>query len=227
MTGTTDIPSTLQREGFGSRKMELACIIEGRMGEEGEATSSVTLVKTATSTVVVDSGAKHVRNELIRYMRENEAKVDKVNVLVTTTATPLHTGNDDLFVHCLQHVKESDWGEVPVRSNRKVAITTPYHWIDRYLKILQLPFPGSGSLVLLAHFPRKEELLEASSVELAGKIVGICGPAVPSEDSPEVRAALEKARTMERPGGDITDLEGLMAYCDRIVPGYGKMFEVR
>jgi hypothetical protein len=215
------------RQEFGIRKMELVTIIEGTQEKNGGTTSSVTLVKTPTSTVVVDSGARFVRDRLVKYMRENEAKVEKVNVLLTTSADDSHCGNDDLFVHCLQHVLESDWGKVPVKSQRKVAITTSVHWIDRYLKIVKLPFPGEGSLALLAHFPDREELLEQSTVPFKGKIVGITGSSVHSEDDEKIKELLEGLSDTERPRGEITTLEELIAYCDYIVPSFGPMFRIR
>jgi hypothetical protein len=215
------------RQEFGIRKMELVRIIEGRLGEKNGDTSSVTLVKTPTSTVVVDSGAKFVREKLITFMRENEAKVEKVNVLLTTSSNEIHNGNDDLFVHCLQHVLESDWGKVPVKSQRKVAITTPVHWIDKYLKIVRLPFPGEGSLALLAHFPDREELLEPSTIQYKGQVVGITGISVHSGIDPSVRIALQEAGNREKTRGEIESLEELLSYCDHIVPAYGPMFATR
>jgi predicted PP-loop superfamily ATPase len=127
------------KHDFGIRKMELVRLIEGFSGERSS--SSVTLVKTPTSTVVVDSGSSEVRDELSTKMRENEAKIEKVNVLVSTMPDEIHSGNDDLFVHCLQHIREGEWSQVPVKTNRRVAITTSDHWIDKYLRIVSLPFP--------------------------------------------------------------------------------------
>jgi hypothetical protein len=226
MADEKDRPDTVSRQEFGIRKMEMVRIIEGLEAKDGTSTSSVTLVKTPTSTVVVDSGARHVRDRLIKYMRENEAKVERVNVLLTTFADDVHSGNDDLFVHCLQHVLESDWGKVPVKSQRKVAITTPVHWIDKYLKIVTLPFPDGGSMALLAHFPDKEELLEPSTIPFKGKVVGITGVSVPSKDHPDVLKALKSINKMDRAKGEIRTMGELLAYCDYIVPSFGPMFEV-
>ncbi len=227
MTDDKDQMDSGARQEFGIRKMELVRIIEGKEGGKGKGTSSVTLVKTPTSTVVVDSGARHVRERLVSFMRENEAKVEKVNVLLTTSVDDLHAGNDDLFVHCLQHIMDSDWGKTPVKSQRKVAIATSVHWIDKYLKIVKLPFPGEGSLVLLAHFPDREELLEPSTVPFKGQIVGIMGAAVPTMDHPEVRSALKKALKVEKRTESIDTLVDLIGYCDHIIPSCGPMFKVR
>jgi hypothetical protein len=227
LANDTDQTESVPRQEFGIRKMELVNIIEGVKDEGRKTTSSVTLVKTPTSTVVVDSGARHVRDELVSFMRKNEAKVEKVNVLLTSRADEFHSGNDDLFVHCLQHVLENDWGKVPVKSQRKVAITTPVHWIDKFLKIVKLPFPEGESLALLAHFPDIEELLEPSTIPFKGQVVGITGISVPRKEDPRVKSALMKAVNMERPKGNIETMEELLAYCDFIIPSYGPMFRVR
>lgn len=227
MEDAKDAPISQPREDFGIRKMDLARIIEGSHGVNGCSTSAVTLVKTATSTVVVDSGGKCVRDRLVRFMRENEAKIEKVNVLVSTSTSDPFSGNDDLFVHCLQHVRGGDWSNVPIKANRRVAISNPYHWIDKYLKIISLPFPNDGSLALVAHFPEWEGVLSPSTEQFGGKIVGICGSSVPSKDDPDVTEALGKARNMERPKGEVKSLEELLAYCDYIIPAFGPMFKVR
>ena len=83
MDDVKDVSDASQRHDFGIRKMELVELIAGVKGSEAEMTSAVTMVKTPTSTVVMDSGARHVRDKLVRIVRENEAKIDKVNVLVT------------------------------------------------------------------------------------------------------------------------------------------------
>ncbi len=227
MNDVKEVSDALQRHDFGIRKMELVELIAGVNGSEGEMTSAVTMVKTPTSTVIVDSGARHVRDELVRIVRENEAKIDKVNVLVTSTAHDLHSGNDDLFVHCLQHIVGDDWSKVPIKTNRRVAITTPYHWIDKYLLIIILPSSEGDSLALLAHFPAKEEMLEPSTAPYAGKVVGIAGISIPTKDDPTVQEALSKARNMPKPKGEITSIEKFLAYCDHVIPAYGPMFPVR
>lgn len=227
MEGSVNEGDQYPRHDFGIRKMELVRLIEGKDDENGGGSSSVTLVKTPTSTVVVDSGSTNVREELVKIMRANEAKIEKVNVLVTSIPDDMHSGNDDLFVHCLQHVREGDWSNVKFKTNRKVAITTSDHWIDKYLRIVSLPFPGNGSLALLAHFPPVEEQLEPSTVPYAGKVVGIMGASVPGEDHPDVKRAIPSIKDSKRPAGKINSLQDLLAYCDYVIPGKGPMFRVR
>jgi hypothetical protein len=225
--GRTHDEEPFPKHDFGIRKMELVELITGNLGPGRKATSSVTMVKTPTSTVVVDSGSKHMREVLVNNMRSAEAKVEKVNVLVTSKVNELTTGNDDLFVHCLQHISEVEWGKVPNKSNRKVAISTPFHWIDKYLKIVSLPFPEDGSIALLVHFPKKDDLLEPSTVPYAGKVVGIAGVSVPSESDPIIAKSLESIRKGDPIEADTDTLKGFLSYCDLIIPAYGPKFEVR
>ncbi len=212
---------------FGIRKMELVRLIEGEDYGKGSGTSSVTLVKTPTSTVVMDSGSVAIREDLAKIMRENEAKIDKVNVLVTSVPDEKHSANDDLFVHCLQHVREGEWSNVPIKTNRRVAITTPDHWIDKFLRIVSLPFPDKGSLALIVHFPKIEELLEPSTQPYAGKTVGILGASVTNKDDPRIKKIIAGSGNCERPKGEIKTLEELVCYCDYVIPGFGPMFQVR
>ena len=217
---------------IGIRRFDIISMVQGRKGNAGNATSSVSLIMTPTSSVVVDSGSAEIREELQEAIDEKGIKVEKVNVLVTSRAHYLHTGNDGLFVHALQHVQKDDWTKVKGKTKRKIAISNRYHWIDRYLMLQTIPFIEDGALVLLAHMPKRLDLLEPSSQYLAGKVVLFAGFAVPSEDDPEVKAVLEKIRNEDicrakDPGEGFTDLVDLLSYCDHVIPAYGTMFQVR
>ncbi|MEA3558774.1 MAG: MBL fold metallo-hydrolase [Candidatus Thermoplasmatota archaeon] len=217
---------------IGIRRFDIISLIQGRKGGEGIETSSVSLIRTPTSTVVVDTGSSEIKEEIKRAINAVGIKVEKVNVLVTTRAHDLHTGNDSLFVHALQHVRKDDWTKVKGETKRKVAINNRYHWIDRYLKLQTIHFVENDALVLLAHMPNREDMLEASSRDLTGKVVLFAGLAVPGEDDPVVKAALEKIRkegicTVKEPGEGFKDLVDLLSYCDHVIPAYGPMFRVR
>jgi len=229
-TRPAEDPEVVETRLFGVRKLSIVPLVIGRKGGGRPSTSSVTLVKTLGSTVVVDSGSPEVGNEILEGMKAADAKMEKVNVLVTTRADSLHTGNDHLFVHALQHVRKGEWSDVPFRSGRKVAITNRVHWIDRYLMLVSLPFPEPGSLALLVHLPRAPNLIDPVSKHLAGKIIGVAGFGIPSCEDPEVKKALKRARSMDRSKvspSSISTIEDLLAYCDQIVPAYGPMFPTR
>lgn len=217
---------------LGVRRFDILPIVEGRKGKDVVDTSSVSLIRTATSTVVVDSGSSDIREELEREIQEKDINIEKVNVLVTTKAHELHTGNDGLFVHALQHVQKDDWTKVKGSTKRKIAISNRYHWIDRYLRLQNLSFIDGGALVLLCHMPGNPELLEPSSRHLTGKVVLFAGYAVPSREDPMVEEALSKIReqnicSTNNPGELFTDLTDLLSYCDHVIPAYGPMFKVR
>jgi hypothetical protein len=217
---------------FGLRKIELMPLVRGRKGEGEADTSSVTLVKTPTTTVVIDTGSKEVEEELKEALEKNNVNVEKVNVLVTTRIDPLHNGNDDIFVHALQHLRREEWSEVKPGPRRKVAINNRYHWIDRYLKLEVLPFPEPGTQVLLLHVPKRPELLCQATMDFAGQVICIAGLCIPSEEDPKVSEVLHKIRTGKGKQGigqayDINTMEELLSYCDHVIPGYGPIFKVK
>ncbi|MFW3146704.1 MAG: hypothetical protein ACMUIE_07835 [Thermoplasmatota archaeon] len=217
---------------MGVRRMDIIQLIKGRKAGRNVDTSSVTLVRTPTSTVVMDSGSGDIREELLGSIENNGIMLEKVNVLVTSRADKLHTGNDDLFVHALQHLRIEDWSKVAGAAKRRIAINNRYHWIDRYLRLDVLPFPDGGSLALLIHVPKREEDLEPASRHLAGKVVLLAGFSVESKDHPDVVKALDRIRRgdvtrMDHSRNGFRDLEELLAYCDHVVPAYGDMFNVR
>ncbi|MGA1847837.1 MAG: hypothetical protein ACMUHB_00725 [Thermoplasmatota archaeon] len=216
---------------FGLRRIDLLRVIEGKLDGGGDGTSSVTLIRTPTTTVAVDSGAREYRDELLETLKRNGVIVEKVNVLVTTGTHPLHNGNDSVFSHALQHVMRHEWTKTPEKTGRKVAISNRQHWIDRYLRLEVVPFPEQGTMVLLLHMPSREELIEPASREFAGKIIGITGRAVPSGDDPGVARALtgvkkEGHKTVNACTDNITTLQDLLGHCDYIIPAYGPMFKV-
>jgi hypothetical protein len=230
-TGSGMVENKDDNKHFGLRRIDLFQVIEGRKDSGGDGTSSVTLIRTPTTTVAVDSGARGHRDKMLETLKENGIIVEKVNVLVTTGAHPLHNGNDGVFSHALQHVMRHEWTKVPERTGRKVAISNRQHWIDRYLRLEVVPFPEKGTMVLLLHMPSREELIEPGTRKYAGKIIGIAGRAVPSEDDPTVAEALRKVRSDDRiTRKDCTDeiktLESLLGHCDFIIPAYGPMFKV-
>jgi hypothetical protein len=222
----------LKPQDFGLRKMEVIPLIEGRRGGGDEDTSSVTLVKTPTTTVVIDTGSIGVREELLGSIEKNNVEVEKVNVLATTRIHPLHNGNDDIFVHALQHLRNKEWSKVEPGPRRKVAISDRYHWIDRYLKLEVIPFPEPGAQVLLVHIPSRIELLGEETRKYAGQTIGVAGMCIPSEDDPDVSTALSRIRRSDKREErgqtfDINTMEELLSYCDHVIPGYGPMFEVK
>jgi hypothetical protein len=219
-------------EDFGLRRIELIPLTVGSKGNGDKDTSSVTLVKTPTTTVVIDTGSKERIGDLKEALKRHRINVTKVNVLVTTRIHPLHSGNDDLFVHSLQHLRREEWSKIEPGPGRKIAISDRYHWIDRYLKLEVVSFPEPGGLVLLIHIPKRPELLAEETNAYAGQTIGITGMSIPSESDPEVHSVLERIRSgkgMERPGqtSNIKTMEELLSYCDHIIPGYGPMFTVR
>jgi hypothetical protein len=229
--GTGAVEDDDTSKHFGLRRIDLLQVIEGKLEGEGIGTSSVTLIRTPTTTVAVDSGARDHREELLRTLKENGIIVEKVNVLVTTGTHPLHNGNDSVFSHALQHVMRHEWTKIPEKTGRKVAISNRRHWIDRYLHLEVLPFPDEGSMVLLLHMPSREELIDPGTRKYAGKIIGITGRAVPSEEDPAVGEAIQNVRRMEQRTinactDDMTSLEDLLLHCDYIIPAYGPMFKV-
>ncbi len=220
-------------DDFGTRKMSIVPIIVGS-GRRGSSTSrsSVTLIKTSNNTVTVDSGSQDQEQEIRDRMGQISIPLEKVNVLVTTRANSNFNGNDRIFVNALQHIREEEWGGT-LGAVRKVMIGTPYHWIDRYLKLVRLPFPAPGTLVLLVHLPSREELLDPDTKHLAGKIVGIVGYALDSGENPQVRSIMDAFRKEDEEGvarervTSIKSLKDLMIYCDYIIPGHGEMFSTR
>lgn len=223
---------TDSRGVFGIRRIGLVPLVEGNSGEGGcSSTSSVTLVKTATSTIVVDSGNPEVSDQIKENLGKVGLPLEKVNVLVTTKTDPDHTGNDSLFTHALQHVTLEDWSYVGGGTGRRVAIDTPYHWIDKYVKIVRTPFSGKGSMVILFHVPEVTHILEPETRDLAGKIIGIVGGVIDSEEDKEVVEVVDAISKMDekdihRPA-DISSIKDLVLYCDYIIPGHGPMFSTR
>jgi len=229
--GSATVDDMDETRHFGLRRIDLLQVIEGKQGDEGAGTSSVTLIQTPTTMVAVDSGAREYRDQLLRTLKDRGVIVEKVNVLVTTGAHPLHNGNDRIFSHALQHVMRHEWTKTPEKTGRKVAITNRQHWIDRFLRLEVVPFPDRGTMVLLLHMPSRDELIEPGSRRFAGKIIGVAGRAVPSETDPAVAETLRKVRTTDRATvktctDGITSLEGLLGHCDYIIPAYGPMFKV-
>ena len=223
---------TDSRGVFGIRRLGLVPLVEGRPANDDDpGTSSVTLVKTATSTIVVDSGAPNVSDEIQKSLNEVELPLEKVNVLVTTRIDPDYIGNDKLFTHALQHLSMEDWSEVRGETGRRVAINTPYHWIDKYVKIVRTPFASGGSMVIIFHVPDVTYILEPETIDLAGKNIGIVGGVIESNKSPVVIEAMEAIKKMgddyiKRPQ-EITSIKDLILYCDYIIPGRGPMFSTR
>ena len=228
-TGPTEEPKP---KDFGLRKIEVIPLVRGRLGVGDADTSSVTLVKTPTTTVVIDTGSKGVEGELRESLERNNVNVEKVNVLVTTRVDPLHNGNDDIFVHALQHLRREEWSKIEPGPRRKVAINNRYHWIDRYLKLEVIPIPEPGTQVLLLHVPNRPELLCQGTMNYAGQVIGIAGLCIPSEEDPAVSDALGKIRSGKENSKigrayDINTIEELLSYCDQVIPGYGSMFKVK
>jgi len=221
----------VQSRYFGIRRLELVPLLEGRQGNGDAASSSVTLVRTHTSVVVVDSGSASARETIKRALLDRGIRTERVNVLVSTRIDPVFSGNDDLFPHALQHLREGELLKASFKSGRRVEISTKVHWIDKYLMLGRMdPSLGEG-LALFVHFPKPLELLAPSTRHLAGKIVGIAGAAVRSAASAEVEGALREIREngLRRPDRPdrMMDLVGLLSYCDIVVPAYGPMFPVR
>ncbi|MCU0799139.1 MAG: hypothetical protein MUC62_05650 [Candidatus Thermoplasmatota archaeon] len=221
----------VQSRYFGIRRLELVPLLEGRQAKGDAPSSSVTLVRTPTSVVVVDSGSASFRDPIKRALLERGIRTERVNVLVSTRLDPVFSGNDELFPHALQHLKEGELLKASFKAGRKVEISTKVHWIDKYLMLGRMdPSLGNG-LALFVHFPKPLDLLAPSSRHLAGKIVGIMGAAVRSAESVEVEMALGDIKEIGRPKpgqpDNIADLVGLLSYCDIVVPAYGPMFPVR
>jgi hypothetical protein len=221
----------VQSRYFGIRRLELVPLLEGRQGKGDAPSSSVTLVRTPTSVVVVDSGSAPARENIKRALLDRGIHPERVNVLVSTRFDPVFSGNDELFPHALQHLKEGDLLKASFKAGRKVEISTRVHWIDKYLMLGRMdPSLGDG-LALFVHFPKPLDLLAPSTRHLAGRIVGITGAAVRSATSVEVEEALKDIKENCRPRSGrpdgIVDLGGLLSYCDIVVPAYGPMFPVR
>ena len=236
----TDESQQLRTEGsftaprgkdFGSRKLELIPLVEGRKGGKEGDSSSATLMRTPTTTVVIDTGSAEAREELLESIQRIELNAEKVNVMVATRIDPLFNGNDDIFVNALQHLMKEEWSLVPPGPRRKIAIADRFHWIDRYLKIEVINEPKPGNLVLLLHVPKKEELLGQSAAEFAGMIIGISGPCITSEKDPWIKDILDGLRKKGRTKRfgqtyEISNREELLEYCDYIIPAFGPMFKV-
>lgn len=210
-------------ESFGIRKLALIRIHTGKPGSMG---SSVTLVRTVTSWVVVDSGGPSDREKIKGEFVAKRLPLEKVNVLLSTSLDPAFSGNDEIFPHALHHVKRSDWAKVKGPNPRRVVINTPYHWIDKYMKIVKVIEPDEEKLVLLVHFPRTEELLEPGCREMAGKVVGILGRALVSASEPANAALIGEAKRKRASGAarpdNPTTLPEILLYCDIIIPGQGE-----
>ncbi|MBN1538617.1 MAG: hypothetical protein JW939_00600 [Candidatus Thermoplasmatota archaeon] len=216
---------------FGSRKLELISLIEGRREGADNDTSSATLVRTPTTTVVIDTGSAGAREELMASIAGIDLNVEKVNVMVATRIDPLFNGNDDIFVNALQHLRKDEWSLVPPGPRRKIAIKDRFHWIDRYLRLEVVNDPAPGNLVLILHIPCREELLSRSAIKYAGMTIGISGPCISSENDPEVAETLKTIRKKRKTGAKrkVQHLRGrceLLEYCDYIVPAFGPMFKV-
>ncbi|MGA1872336.1 MAG: hypothetical protein ACMUHY_01565 [Thermoplasmatota archaeon] len=230
-TRTEDTGAAVKGKDFGSRKLELIPLVVGRKEGGENDTSSATLMRTPTTTVVIDSGSMAAREEMNGSIHRIDLNVEKVNVMVATRIDPLFNGNDDIFVNALQHLRKEEWSLVPPGPRRKIAITDRFHWIDRYLKLEVISSPEPGSMVLLLHIPKKKELLAQSAEKYAGSIVGISGPCISSESDPEIAQILRSLRKRGRPERlgqttDITSREELLEYCDYIIPAFGPMFKV-
>jgi len=218
---------------FGIRRISITPIVQGtQRTPDRPSTSSVTLVRTNTNTVVIDTGSAEVEDMVRKGFSDLQVPLEKVNVLVTTRSHPDFSGNDPLFVNALQHIRKEEWVGANTKL-RRVMMGTPYHWIDRYMKLVRLPFPSPGSLVMLLHLPEREELLEPSTRHLAGKVIGVAGFAIKGEKDQAVQRAFREFRKQDQRGimrekkTNINSMKDLLHYCDRIIPGYGPMFSTR
>lgn len=221
---------TDSRGVFGIRRLALVQLVEGGPDRHGApGTSSVTLVKTSTSTIIVDSGTPDVSVRIKAGLESIHLPLEKVNVLVTTCPKPNYTGNNNLFTHALQHIAQEDWSQVELTTGRRVGIHTAVHWIDKYVKILKNPFPSDGSLAILFHVPSVPDILEPSTIPLAGKVIGIAGGMIDSREDDKVIEILEEIAgnpDIERPK-HIESLRDMVLYCDYIIPGRGPIFPTR
>lgn len=215
-------------ESFGIRRL---AIFRVHTAEPRSPGSSVTLVRTVTSWVVVDSGGISDRDRIVKGFSDCSIRLDKVNVLLSTSMDPSVSGNDDLFPHALHHVKREDWGKVKGPNPRRVAINTPYHWIDKYIKVVKVKDGSEEHLVLLVHFPHTEDLLEPSSREYAGRVVGILGSAFGAIDDPRKASMVQRARAAIEAGAgrpaDPSSIEDILLYCDTVIPGQGETIILR
>ncbi|MGA1822176.1 MAG: hypothetical protein ACMUIG_06595 [Thermoplasmatota archaeon] len=221
---------TDSRGVFGIRRLALVQLVEGGSDRNGEiGPSSVTLVKTSTSTIIVDSGTPDVSERISSGLESIHLPLEKVNVLVTTCPKENYTGNDHLFTHALQHIAGEDWGLVEMSTGRRVGIHTPVHWIDKYVKILKKPFPADGSLAIIFHVPSVVDILEPSTIPFAGKVIGIAGGMIETGDDDEISGILSEIGgnpDIKRPK-EIHSLRDMLLYCDFIIPGRGPIFPTR
>ena len=221
---------TDSRGVFGIRRLALVQLVEGGPDVNGvTGTSSVTLVKTSTSTIIVDSGTPNVSSRIKAGLESIHLPLEKVNVLVTTCPKENYTGNDQLFTHALQHIAGEDWSRVEMATGRRVGIHTQVHWIDKYVKILKNPFPAEGSLAIIFHVPSVADILEPSTIPLAGKVIGIAGGMIESRDGEEISEILAEIAgnpDIDRPK-NIASLRDMLIYCDYIIPGRGPIFPTR
>jgi len=226
-----DPQEDVQSRYFGIRRLELVPLLEGAIGKDGPISSSVTLVRTPTTVVIVDSGSAAARESIKKSMLERSIRTERVNVLVSTKVDPIFSGNDDLFPHALQHIKEGDLLKASFKAGRRVEISTGVHWIDKYLMLRKFGPSLGGGLALFVHFPKPLELLTPTTRHLAGKVVGITGEAVRSSSSPDVTRTLGvlKANGCNKPPRpeNVCDLGDILSYCDIVVPAFGPMFPTR
>jgi hypothetical protein len=216
------------QDSFGIRRLALIRVHTATPGSSG---SSVTLVRTVTSWVVVDSGGVADRERIIKGFADKMIRFEKVNVLLSTSLDPSSSSNDDLFPHALHHVKGGDWAKVKGPNPRRVVINTPYHWIDKYMKIVKVKDPIEDHLVLLVHFPRTEDLLEPSSRDRTGKTVGILGRSFYSASDPLNASLVRSARKSISDGAprprDPSTIQDILLYCDTVIPGQGEPIDLR
>lgn len=215
----------LEPGSFGMRRRALIRIFTADPDSSG---SSVTLVRTLTTSVVIDSGGGKDREDIIKGFKDNQLAAEKINVLLTTCAACGYAENDDLFPHALQHVSRRDWSSVKGATSRRVMIATDVHWIDRYLKIIRLKVEGSEVLTLQVHFPAKEELMEPASREFCGKVVGVLGAAMPSARM--VAGLIDEVRRERAAGAKLETvpktIKDMLMSCDVVVPGRGDMIHL-
>jgi len=186
--------------------IKVESLLSGRLVREGptisEASSSVTLIRTESGDLVVDTGSPRVRDELVEALKVANLAPEDVSCVVNTHLHLDHCGCNDLFENArfIAHVLESP--------------PAHYHKISAEVTLL----PG------IAILPTPGHCAGAISVFVtANRKYVVCGDALPTRENyqrhvpPFINTSPKLA---------MKSMDFIISWADVVIPGHDAPFEI-